>query len=135
MTLLEEGIVMGADFEGNPVYQIQGHKATLPEFNVAIALYRLGFDFIYQAQFNGGRGSPGGIEVDFLVDTVPYPTPVWVHGEFWHMSGDQRNRDRLQMIRFDQLTDGLYAPGIELFEDSLTPRVEDALRTIREELL
>lgn len=54
------------------------------EWNVAQALERLKLNYEYQMPIGGGRLFRGGKVLDFLVYTVPYPTPVTVLGDYWH---------------------------------------------------
>jgi hypothetical protein len=76
------------------VTDLRGHttRASKNEWNVAQALEEVGLDFQFQLSIAGGRQLAFGIVVDFLVETVPLPTPVWVHGEYWHQ-GNQRQKD------------------------------------------
>lgn len=75
-------------------YQIQGKAATDIEYNVALALDRLGWRYDFQVPFGGGRRRPGGTVVDFIVHTIPLPTPLYVHGEYWHR-GEESELDRI----------------------------------------
>ena len=70
-------------------------KASSGEYNVALALRTLNLDFHFQVSIAGGRGRAFGLVLDFLVETVPMPTPLWVHGEYYH-SGDRREKDLRQ---------------------------------------
>jgi hypothetical protein len=70
-------------------------KATSNEYYVAKALEILGFEFHFQVSIAGGRSLAFGIVLDFLVETAPLPTPLWVHGEHWHM-GERRAKDLRQ---------------------------------------
>ena len=54
------------------------------EWRVAVALWKYKWNFAYQVQYFGGRRLPGGQVIDFLVFTLPKPTPVYVQGEHWH---------------------------------------------------
>jgi hypothetical protein len=73
---------------------IDGQQATnLYEWRAAKALWKLGLSFDYQVSFDGGRSRAGGQVVDFVVDTIPVRTAVWIDGEYWHegkMTSDQR---------------------------------------------
>ena len=71
-------------------------KASSNEYNVAAALQELGFRFQFQLSLAGGRGRAFGVVLDFLVDTVPMPTPLWVHGEHWHTGADRAKDIRQQ---------------------------------------
>ena len=65
-------------------YILQGHKASKNEWHVAQALDRVRIEYKFQEAFFGGRRLRGGVVVDFIVYTRPLPTPLWVHGEYWH---------------------------------------------------
>ena len=56
---------------------------SINEANVAMALDLLELDYEYQYDF-GVRGVAGSQIIDFLVETLPRPTPLFVHGEYWH---------------------------------------------------
>ena len=59
------------------------------EWLVSLALDRLGLRYTYQYSINGGASVAGGQIIDFVVWTVPAPTPVEVQGDYWHSSGDE----------------------------------------------
>ncbi len=64
---------------------IQGRKVdSIEEARVAIALEILGWRYIYQKAYYGGRTTPGGIVVDFLVMTPGPLTPLEVKSRYWH---------------------------------------------------
>ena len=72
---------------GDGKYLVKGIVVdSLNEANVAMALDRLEFDYAYQYDF-GIRGVAGSQIIDFLVYTLPRPTPLFVHGEYWHTGG------------------------------------------------
>lgn len=54
------------------------------EWYVSQALDRLHLNYEYQMPIGGGRLFRGGKVLDFLVYTVPYPTPLTVLGDYWH---------------------------------------------------
>jgi hypothetical protein len=59
------------------------HRASLNEYNVAIALQNLELLFEFQVEYFGGRRIRGGQVLDFLVYS-PLPVPLQVYGEYWH---------------------------------------------------
>ena len=64
---------------------IQGIQAgSSIEWNVAIALGMLGWQFDYQVPIAGGRNVRGGQVIDFIVHTVPAWTVMAVNGTYWH---------------------------------------------------
>jgi hypothetical protein len=54
-----------------------------------------------------------GLVLDFLLMTVPFPTPLWVHGDYWH-TGPRRAKDIRQMQIVDDYMKGQVNPGIEV---------------------
>lgn len=91
-------------------------KASLNEYNVALALKKLGFDFQFQLSIAGGRGRLFGIVLDYLVMTVPEPTPLWVHGEHWHM-GERRERDLKAQDTVREYMQGAINEPVEIWGD------------------
>ena len=62
------------------------------EWWVAKALWKHEVPFMFQYELFHGRSRLGGVILDFLVWN-PQPTPLPVHGEYWHegnLSGDDR---------------------------------------------
>lgn len=89
-------------------------RATSNEKYVADALAKLGFTFTFQMSVGGGKSVSGGIVLDFMVDTVPKPTPVWVHGEYWH-TGPKKARDLRAQQMVEDLGKGSYNLGVEIW--------------------
>jgi hypothetical protein len=114
------------------VYVVQGKKASLNEYNVALGLDTLAYEYVFQLAIMGGRQQLGGVLLDFLVLTLPYPTPLWVHGEYWH-SGAQRQTDLFQQALVEAEMGGQIAPALEIWGDqSETPEL--ALAWLRRNL-
>jgi hypothetical protein len=108
-------------------------KASLNEFNVARALEIVGLEFKFQLSVAGGRQLAFGIVVDFLVETAPLPTPVWVHGEYWH-TGAQREADlRHQDIVKEYMAGGILEP-VEIWGDE-SDTIPRAVAAVRNKLL
>lgn len=64
---------------------VQGQTVdSKPEWYVALALQKLGVEFIYQYQVLGGN-IRGGQIVDFLCMVPPASQAVQVYGEYWHV--------------------------------------------------
>lgn len=104
-------------------------KASSNEYNVAQALENLNLEFKFQLSVAGGRSLAFGIVLDFLVETAPLPTPVWVHGEYWHQ-GNKRAKDlRQQDIVREYMQGGILEP-VEIWgeESDSVARAEAALR-------
>lgn len=113
-------------------YTIYDQKASEYEYYVAAALEQLDLEFYFQINILGGRKARGGFVVDFLVLTVPLPTPMWVHGEYWH-KGKQKTEDAYQLATINYMMRGKMNLAIVLFgEDLQTP--EQALITVKKAL-
>lgn len=108
-------------------------KASRNEYNVAQALDNFGLDFQFQLSIAGGRSLAFGIVLDFLVQTAPLPTPVWVHGEYWH-TGERRQRDLEQMDAVKQYMAGSILEPVEIWGME-SETVEAATATVRRKLL
>lgn len=103
-----------------------GHiaKATSNEWNVAEALKQLHIDFSFQVPIKGGRRQKFGLVLDFMLHTVPYQTPLWVHGDYWHQ-GSRRAVDIKQMQEVEEAFGGRILPAIEIWGHE-SNSVEDA---------
>lgn len=103
-----------------------------PEWYVALAIDRLGWDFEAQVSYFGGRRVSGGMVLDFLVYTLPDPTPIFVQGEHWH-SGSRQEVDALQLANLRRTFGGQVRNPILLEEKEIsTP--EQAYNTCLKEL-
>jgi hypothetical protein len=89
-------------------------KASLNEYNVAKALVKLNLEFEFQLSVAGGRSLAFGVVLDFLVHTVPLDTPVWVHGEYWHV-GDRREKDLRQQDIVKEYMHGSVLEPVEIW--------------------
>lgn len=71
------------------------------EWYTAVALWRYGWGFDYQVPIRGGR-LPGGQVLDFLVQTLPRPTPLQPFSVYFHKGmlgeGDRFKLDTLRQI-------------------------------------
>lgn len=86
-------------------YTVRGNKATSYEYNFAFALEHYELEYLFQVDYWGGRKLRGGIVLDFLVFSIPLPTPVFINGEYWH-SGKRRGIDEIQMIYLQDIYHG-----------------------------
>ena len=107
-------------------YIVHGMRASEYEYYVALALERYQMDYWFQMNFLSGRRLRGGFIIDFLVETVPLPTPMWVHGEYWH-GGKQRAIDFYQQATLRWLMQGKIMPAVVLWGKDL--QTEDMART------
>lgn len=94
---------------------IQGKRVTsLEEARTAVGLQILGWRFVFQKAFFGGRTTPGGIVVDFLVLTPGPATPLLMQSRYWHTIRDRRSKDLFQLARLLRLPN--LAPPIEIWD-------------------
>ena len=109
-----------ANAEEEPIGLINGKGgASRPEWRVAKALWRYGWEFSYQTSLFMGRRAIGGTVVDFIVFTVPMATPIYVDGEYWHGSASKREKDKILRDRIrthfrGQLKDYIALKGADL---------------------
>lgn len=102
------------------------------EARVAIALEILGWSYIYQRPYFGGRTTPGGIILDFLVLTPVTATPLWVNSRYWHsIRNNRQDVDVLQKGRLERLP-GLNDP-IEVWDHQLQS-IQQAVRALQAQL-
>jgi hypothetical protein len=112
---------------------VQGKKASLNEYNVAKALDTVKLSYEFQLGIAGGRDLLGGIVLDFLVYTIPWPTPLWVHGEYWHQ-GPDREKDLRQQAIVDSIFRGEVGKPVEIW-GSESETEAAALAAVRIKLL
>lgn len=115
----------------NPLIQGRSPGST-NEYNVAQALVQLGLDFEYQYMV-GLKGVRGSQVIDFLVYTVPKPTPLFVHGRYWH-TGKMAQEDALKMAELSSQTRGQWAEPVIIWEEDCE-NVEDAKVALKKELM
>lgn len=96
---------------------------SINEANVAMALDRMELDYEYQYNF-GIRGVAGSQIIDFLVETMPRPTPLFVHGEYWH-TGNYAINEAVKMEQIKSVTRGTWADPKIIWGDESTT-VDDA---------
>ena len=113
-------------------YEVHGKRASLYEWRVAQVLDQLEIDYIFQVDYLGGRSLRGGLVLDFVVFTAPLPTPVWVHGEYWH-GGKQRTIDIYQQVTLDFMLRGQLNPAVVLWGKDLQTD-EQARATVKREM-
>ena len=69
---------------------------SINEKNVAVALDKLGYEYAYQ-KYLGAGGIRGTSIIDFLVYTVPKPTPLFVHGAYSRRMCERNSSFRLKI--------------------------------------
>ena len=65
------------------------------EWNVARALWALGWQFSYQVPVMGGSRVRGGQVLDFLVHTRPLRTALIVNGDYYHQGDEEYKQTEL----------------------------------------
>ena len=70
------------------------------EWRVSKSLDKFGWTYTYQEPLAGGRSLRGGQVIDFLVDTRPKQTALYVQGEYFHGSKEQEKDELLQAYAF-----------------------------------
>ncbi len=76
---------------------------SVEEWRVANSLTKFGWEFQYQVSVNGGRNLRGGQVIDFLVETAPKQTALYIQGDYWHGSAQQTKDELLQAYAFGPL--------------------------------
>ena len=114
-------------------YEVKGKDASSYEYNFAMALDYYKLEFLFQVSYWGGRRFRGGMVLDFLVFTVPVPTPVWVNSDYWH-SGRQKEVDFLQQILLSSVFRGRLRKALVLWGKDVGT-YEDAKSTVRRKLM
>lgn len=130
--LTNDYLVPWQEDDGDRVFVVQDKKATSNEYYVAKALDRAGFEYDFQLALAGGKVAFGMV-LDFLVHTVPLPTPIWVHGEHWHM-GDRRAKDLRQMALVAEMMGTQVNTPVEIWGTESNTE-EQAYQAVRRYLL
>lgn len=83
-----------------PITEIQPIQGIMPdskeEYWVALALNKLKIKYIFQYKL-GKPGRRGSQKIDFMLETKPLRTPLWVNGLYWH--SEERAGETLYKIR------------------------------------
>jgi hypothetical protein len=84
--------------------EIQGKPvSSKEEARIAVGLEVLGWRYVYQKAYYGGRLTAGGIIVDFLVLTPGSATPLLMQSRYWHTIRDRRAKDFYQISRLSRI--------------------------------
>jgi len=102
---------------------VQGKSASDIELRVAISLDKFNWEYQFQVGVMGGRQLRGGQVVDFIVDTKPLPTPLYIYGEYFHGSV-QAERDKLMLALMSSAFHGQYAQPEILWGEQLQTQEE-----------
>ncbi|KKN64478.1 hypothetical protein LCGC14_0490910 [marine sediment metagenome] len=106
--------------QGKPVNSVE-------EARIAVGLEILGWRFVYQKAYYGGRSTAGGIIVDFLVLTPGSATPLLMQSRYWHTIRDRRAKDFYQISRLSRIPN--LANPIEIWDYSVRT-IQQTVRTL-----
>lgn len=102
---------------------VQGKAASDIEYRVSVSLTKYNWDFEFQVQVMGGRRRRGGQVIDFMVQTLPNPTPLYVQGDYYHGSR-QADRDKLAQRMLTSIMDGSINQPIIVYGNELETQEE-----------
>ncbi len=125
-SVIDEGVNRGK-------YIVRGIRATSYEYNFAMALERYELEYQFQVSFMGGRRLLGGIVIDFIVFTVPLPTPVYIDEQYWHKGG-RSEIDWLQRVLVHYYMRNALAPVLVLYREDVET-IDAAIAAVRREFL
>jgi len=111
-------------------YTVQGAKASVLEYRVALAAERLKIPFLFQYEMFGGSTRRGGVILDFLFLIAPLSIPGEVMGGYWHRSA-HTSEDKLKEALVRQ--QGNFGEMVYWWEGELQTK-EDAYRAVKREL-
>lgn len=103
------------------------------EYWVALALYKLRLDFVFQRQVMGGRALRGGQVVDFWVFTVPKPSIILVQGDYWHYNAPNTYETLLKVAYLESYYSGEINGVFELLTSEM-PTPDMAYMLVRRKL-
>ena len=104
------------------------------EYWVALALYKLHIDFVFQYQLFGGRKYKGGQVVDFWVYTMPLPTPILVQGWYFHYATAERtSQTKLNLMYLESRLNGKAMKPVEIIDTEI-PTPDDAYIVVKRKL-
>jgi hypothetical protein len=101
------------------------------EFFVGKALTTMKLEYAYQ-YFLGGAGIRGSQIIDFLVYTAPKPTPLFVHGAYWH-GGTYAQETALKEADLNARMRGTWADSVIIWEHECETE-DTAANAVRQKL-
>lgn len=121
-----------------PLPEVQRVQGIMPdskeEYWVALALYKLKIDFIFQYQLFGGRKYKGGQVVDFWVLTQPLPTPIFVQGWYFHYAtAEKAAQSKLNLMYLEARLNGKAMKPVEILDIEI-PTPDDAYMVVKRKL-
>jgi len=114
--------------------EIQGKPVrSKEEARVGVSLGIVGFGFKYQVWIFGGNIFPGGQIIDYLVYTVPLPTPLYIQSAWWHgPEMVKRQDDLMKQAKVRQRMSRVWADPKEIWDHELQS-IAQAVSAIRRE--
>lgn len=106
--------------------------ASYNEWYVSRGLDRLNLTYHFQEPF-GLRVARGSQIIDFLVMQAPKPTPLFVHGDYWHRGKLGEDED-LKITEINRRMRGLWNEAIVIWEHECEDE-EMAYNTLKEYFL
>lgn len=121
-----------------PLPEVQRVQGIMPdskeEYWVALALWKLKIDFVFQYQLFGGRKYKGGQVVDFWVYTMPLPTPILVQGWYFHYATAERTaQTKLNLMYLESRLVGKANKPVEILDIEI-PTPDDAYMVVKRKL-
>lgn len=102
---------------------------SINEYYVSLALDALNLDYNFQ-YFVGAINIRGSQSIDFLVKTAPKPTPLFIHGEYWHAAWNSEE-ESFKMAEINRISRGTWADVIIIWEHECETE-EDARKIVNE---
>lgn len=132
---LPDKIVISADPPEPEVKRVQNIMPdSKEEYWVALALYKLHIDFVFQYQLFGGRKYKGGQVVDFWIYTMPLPTPLLVQGWYFHYATAERTaQTKMNLMYLESRLKGKANKPVEVLDTEI-PTVDDAYMVVKRKL-
>lgn len=117
-----------------PIQLVQGiMPSSKEEWWVALALYKLKLDFVFQRSVMGGRELRGGQVIDFWVYTTPKPTIILVQGDYWHYIATRTYETILHIAELEAYYGGEINGVVEILTSEI-PTPDVTLQIVRRKL-
>jgi len=111
--------------------EVQGKMPeSMLEWILALGLDRLKTRYTFQYDVAGGRSRRGGQVIDFMVWTVPLPTPLLAQGDYWH-GGVKGSEDAFKLAEIVRFFKGQVRTPVLVWEHE-APDVEAAVTILKE---
>jgi len=108
---------------------VQGRvPGSIEEWYVSRALDKLGIEYMFQYSIFGGRGTRGGLVIDFVC-YIPKATPVFVQGLYWH----NNRQDPERQLSLAAAQAWFKTTPIELWENEVDT-FQKALATVKKKV-